>query len=487
MTGPQLAVPRARTPRGAASFLVVLALLGGCGSDGTSAPPTDAGEPTTAVPTTETVATTEAVPTTAAVTTTSPPPTTSVPPTTAAVPTTSQPDGGPRTLAIANHCADEFVCTQLANTEDGRLVAYDPADETLRVYDPSGQALQLEVPLAEPLTEAYPWLVHIGPDDVAYVLTDTPGIDDPSNDLLAIPLLGARAGTVIERSTGLDGSGDSRLVPATTGLVVVGCCGPAEPRPAPDAALYPFVDRNGAPIGSTAPTFRLDLGDAGNNLVRVDGNGDSTSFRLPVVLRYPRDMPTLVATDDGGALALDYVEYGSAMFLVRFRPDAPDTPDVFRLDDNHGLGLLLLPEPSGTVVIVDGARFVRRTLDEVGTRTDWPGRAEVDPRTGTITVPGLNDYITEIQPAWAADPSLFGLAIAESVRSDAQAWIEFDETTGVVSITYSGLLDDSIAATRQLVQTERADDGLLRFVSGTSAQQCQPGRGHQDFSTEPCI
>lgn len=425
--------------------------------------------------------------TTAAASTTAAVPTTAAAPTTATMPPTSQPVVEPRNLAIANHCAGEFNCTQLAHTEDGRIVAYDPTEETLRIYDRWGQTLQFEVPLAEPMADSYPLLLHVGPDDVAYMVVDTPGVDDPSNDLLAIPLLGDEAGEVLVRSTGLDGSGDSRLVPTATGLAVVDCCGMAVPRPAPDATLYPFVDRNGAPTQSAAPTFRLDLGDAGNNLTRIEANGDQSSFRLPAVLRYPRDMPTVVATDDGGALASDYVEDGSgwSMFLFRFRP-AADAAEMLRLNDKLGLGLLLLLEPSGTVVIVDGAGFVRRTLDEVGTRVEWPGYVEIDPLAWVITAPGLNDYITENQPAWAADPSLFGLAVAQSVGADAQVQIDFDETTGVVTITYTGLLDDSIAATRQRIQTERASDGLLRFVSGTLDQQCQPDRGHQEFSTEPC-
>lgn len=45
--------------------------------------------------------------------------------------------------------------------------------------------------------------------------------------------------------------------------------------------------------------------------------------------------------------------------------------------------------------------------------------------------------------------------------------IEFEGATGVVTITTSRYLDDSVAASQQRIQTERAEDGLLRFVSGT--------------------
>jgi len=38
-----------------------------------------------------------------------------------------------------------------------------------------------------------------------------------------------------------------------------------------------------------------------------------------------------------------------------------------------------------------------------------------------------------------------------------------------------------------VITTRLADDGLLRFVSGTYGFRCQPGRGHQEFSLELCI
>ena len=56
----------------------------------------------------------------------------------------------------------------------------------------------------------------------------------------------------------------------------------------------------------------------------------------------------------------------------------------------------------------------------------------------------------------------------------------------VVTITYDELYDDSIKADRIRTIVMYIDG---QWVKGETsrAQQCWPGRGHQDFSTEPCI
>jgi hypothetical protein len=43
-----------------------------------------------------------------------------------------------------------------------------------------------------------------------------------------------------------------------------------------------------------------------------------------------------------------------------------------------------------------------------------------------------------------------------------------------------------VSSPLRTIVLELAADGLYRFVSSSSAQQCQPGRGHQDFRQEPC-
>lgn len=289
------------------------------------------------------------------------------------LPTTTVQPNGLVQPTIPYVCVGENVCTQLIGTADGRIVAYSPADETLAVYDSNGAEELLTVPLAEPLADAYPWLVTVGPADVVYINISPPGASDPVADLIAIPLTGPGAGKVFQRWTGLDGSGDSTLVPQADGIVTVDCCGFIETRPSADAQRYPYIDNLPDPTTSTAPMFRLDLAPGAGTLVRID-NGVETVFPLPSEFQAPRDFPRTVASTDGGALALDWIDMldGGAMYIARFRPatgTSAQQVDVFRLD-TFQVGLL---EPSGTVLMPDGDHFTRHNIEDIGTLTTAAG------------------------------------------------------------------------------------------------------------------
>lgn len=55
------------------------------------------------------------------------------------------------------------------------------------------------------------------------------------------------------------------------------------------------------------------------------------------------------------------------------------------------------------------------------------------------------------------------------------------------SLLVDGLGDDSVRArSYQLTFTRRAD-GTWRIESARWAQRCHQGRGHQEFSTAPCL
>lgn len=126
------------------------------------------------------------------------------------------------------------------------------------------------------------------------------------------------------------------------------------------------------------------------------------------------------------------------------------------------------------------------------TTPEWAGRIAVDVMTGTISAPGFNDFIetqtpvtarTAIDTAWM----LLGGNTAESGETvEVQEEPEADEVT-IVTVTQSNLMDDSIYATRHRLVLKRLPDTLFRFIEGQWSQQCQPGRGHAEFSTELCI
>ena len=61
-----------------------------------------------------------------------------------------------------------------------------------------------------------------------------------------------------------------------------------------------------------------------------------------------------------------------------------------------------------------------------------------------------------------------------------------EENQWIVTITHSGLFDDSISATRiRAIITYQDDRWIVREYSET--QKCQPNRGQQEFSTEFCL
>jgi hypothetical protein len=409
-------------------------------------------------------------------------------------PSSSAPDAPPLEgqLAVGFNCASEFVCTQLASSADG-IVAYDPVDGTLTVLDPTGTSIREVVTLAEPFSDGPAYFVTVGPADVAYFLVTPAGAADPILDLLAVPTTGPNAGQRIEVASGLDGSGDTDFVPTPEGLAEVGCCGADVVRPAGDAIVHRWVDDQGSPMSSDAVYFEVWSGEAAG-LTRLDPAApeSATTFPLPAVAVGGRGMPRLAATDDGGALMQVYDDLSGGTYLIRFRSDWPDgrvdPGDIYLQMLRQQDGQVMLLEPTGSVVIRIGDRLVRQTLEEIGT-PGWPGRTSFDTSGDewTMTAPGLNDHITAAQPEWAADPLLLARQLVPELGPAELFSATWEPLTGVLTLTVSNFLDDSVLAGQTTVQLEAGDDGLLRFVSATYAQQCQPGRGQQDFRPELCV
>ena len=57
--------------------------------------------------------------------------------------------------------------------------------------------------------------------------------------------------------------------------------------------------------------------------------------------------------------------------------------------------------------------------------------------------------------------------------------------TYLVTATYEGLRDDSISDSRRAAVASY-DDGKWVLGKSTGTFRCQPRRGHQNFSSEPC-
>jgi hypothetical protein len=56
----------------------------------------------------------------------------------------------------------------------------------------------------------------------------------------------------------------------------------------------------------------------------------------------------------------------------------------------------------------------------------------------------------------------------------------------VVTATLEGLLDDSVSSVRYVLVVRRDEEGW-RLVSAHHTQRCRAGRGHAEFSADPCL
>lgn len=111
----------------------------------------------------------------------------------------------------------------------------------------------------------------------------------------------------------------------------------------------------------------------------------------------------------------------------------------------------------------------------------------MDRDTGKLSAPGFNELIDAERPGWAASAETAAAELLDLDRPfDGPVKILLAERDGVVTVTLTGLGDDSIEAVRYRVEFERGGDGLHRFVSGEWGQRCQEGRGHQSFAARTC-
>jgi hypothetical protein len=125
-------------------------------------------------------------------------------------------------------------------------------------------------------------------------------------------------------------------------------------------------------------------------------------------------------------------------------------------------------------------------------QSTWPGPPK--PRAdGTIPIADFNAYLTGDGQAFATSPTaavteFLGLddssAAVTTMRATSPGEVRnFSE----VVTTLEGLLDDSVKASRYTVELQRNDAMEWRLRAAEWAQSCQAGRGHQDYSTEPCV
>jgi hypothetical protein len=126
-----------------------------------------------------------------------------------------------------------------------------------------------------------------------------------------------------------------------------------------------------------------------------------------------------------------------------------------------------------------------------GNGSSWAGPPE-PAADGSVSVEEFASHQADVDEAWERSSAT---AAAEFLRLDEtqSARLTIDRSAPgegggpeTVVVTLDGLFDDSVRAERwTLVFEPDAETYLL--TSAQWAQRCQPGRGHQTFTPEPCI
>jgi hypothetical protein len=125
----------------------------------------------------------------------------------------------------------------------------------------------------------------------------------------------------------------------------------------------------------------------------------------------------------------------------------------------------------------------------------WTGTVGdlVDPDTGQLDPTAFNAFLAGATPPVSVSPCDATRVLLHADRSPGEGEtlvVVVDPSTAAgttVKAAADHLLDDSTAAVRYELHFVAVDDGSIRLTAGAWSQRCQPGRGHEDFSIEPCV
>jgi hypothetical protein len=125
----------------------------------------------------------------------------------------------------------------------------------------------------------------------------------------------------------------------------------------------------------------------------------------------------------------------------------------------------------------------------------WTGSIDAltDTTTGAVTVTPFNDYLASASVPVNRSPcdAARVLLHLDRPRQEGETVSVAVDPEGVanatVTVTFDHLADDSVAAVRYVLRFEDFGDDAIRLAAGSWSQRCQPGRGHEDFTTELCV
>jgi hypothetical protein len=114
----------------------------------------------------------------------------------------------------------------------------------------------------------------------------------------------------------------------------------------------------------------------------------------------------------------------------------------------------------------------------------------VPPQSGALPVAAFNARAESIDEPWERSlakvtDEFLALEPQENSSRSFQSTSSGDSASATLVI--DGLGDDSVRARRYELTFTRRDDGSWKVESAHWTQRCHEGRGHQDFSPEPCL
>lgn len=111
---------------------------------------------------------------------------------------------------------------------------------------------------------------------------------------------------------------------------------------------------------------------------------------------------------------------------------------------------------------------------------------------GKLDVTAFNAHANDVVERWERSALLTAAEFAGLDRERAQTTSVVaraapeDGPTARVVVTLDGLADDSVRATRYVLELERKGATWL-LTSATREQRCHEGRGHAGFDARPCV
>jgi hypothetical protein len=120
----------------------------------------------------------------------------------------------------------------------------------------------------------------------------------------------------------------------------------------------------------------------------------------------------------------------------------------------------------------------------------WPGPPAAGP-DGSVAVEGFAAHQESVDEPWEASTVLTAaeflkLGERDAANTSIRAAPAPDGTGSErITVVLDGLLDESVFAERWVLEFEPVGDGF-QLASAERTQRCQTGRGHADFSAEPC-